>query len=576
MIINNEQVPFKLDILNSDPMLSMLLYHIHILLNSFTIDSLRPFNLILKNPAQFAKSFLPSIPNDEFFETFTQINQSEKLKFYKCKCGYLYTIGECTLPNAIGICPKCKGQIGGQSHVLVAGNQAMENLIEKSYDGYFLSDDFENTIPQGVRNMSVLNTCILRLLLDCTMYLSSFKSIDEAIKIVNSSIILNKEDLCEILLKQIKQQIKTLAKCLQHSPDETLLFIHFLLNQLKVFKPRNIPNFDGYLKTKEDRVKYEDIFCNTTIKGIIANDSTDKLIQQCTNILANDTKNNETDQLFRIAYDLLELSRENSSSFIMEKKCWSFRKQTTVESMISTFNLAISIEKKSTDLKLLNEFISKINELKALKYLPSICKMLNLLYVNFNRQMDKNTASSIKISDLIQIQSRQNDYNFKEIIKTGLKSFMDAWKIISLTFVNQTNLKNKLRVKDADEFESLPMSYLLSNTSNNGVYIYNLVSYLIKLHNEFVEFYINFKSIKNNEVNKVEFESLTSNDCIIFSIEKEILQIVYMHSNYSLESVQEANLEYDFTKIQQTIENRFLLDKPFVNNKVKKNLFHFN
>ena len=564
MIINNELVPFKLDILDSE--LSMLLYHIHILLNNFTLDSLRPFHLFLKNPSQFTKSFLPSIPNDEIFETFTQINQTEPLKFYNCKCGYTYTIGECTRPASIGICPKCKEQIGGQGHVLVAGNKLLENLNEKFYNGYVLSDDFENTTPRSVRNMGILNTCILRLILDCTMYLSSFKSIEDAIKVLNASM---KEDLGEILLKQIKQQIKTLAKCLQHSPDETLLFVHFLLNQLKTCKHRNPLNFDGYLKTKEDRVKYEDFFCNTIIKGIISNDSTDKLIQKCTNVLANDTKNSETDQLFRIAYDLLEFKHENDSSFLMQKKCWSFRKQISVESMISTFNSIISIEKRSTDLMLLNEFISKINELKALKYLPSICKMLNLLYVIFNRQMDKNTASSFKISDLIQIQSRQNDLSFKEIIKTGLKSFMNAWEIISPNFVNQTSLKNKLKIKDIDEFESLPLSYLLSNTSNNGVYIYSLVSYLIKLHNEFVEIYINFRSIKNKEENKVEFESLTSDDCIIFSIEKEILQIVYMHSNYSLESVQEANLEYNFTKIQQTIENRFLLDKPFVNNKVQ-------
>ena len=82
---------------------------------------------------------------------------------------------------------------------------------------------------------------------------------------------------------------------------------------------------------------------------------------------------------------------------------------------------------------------------------------------------------------------------------------------------------------------------------------------------------------------RVELEILSINDCINFSVDKEILQIVYTHSNYSLENVQETNLEYNFVKIQQTLDNRFLLDKPLINNKVDKSktlkkilLFLFN
>lgn len=146
------------------------------------------------------------------------------------------------------------------------------------------------------------------------------------------------------------------------------------------------------------------------------------------------------------------------------------------------------------------------------------------------------------------------------------------------------NLANKFRAKDLEDLESFPLSYLISNSSGNGVYLYSLVSYLIRLHNDFIEFYLNFKNdiskskINLESFNRVELENLNINDCINFSVDKEILQIVYTHSNYSLENVQETNLEYNFVKIQQTIDNRFFLDKPLINNKVdqsktsKKNL----
>ena len=306
----------------------------------------------------------------------------------------------------------------------------------------------------------------------------------------------------------------------------------------------------------------------------MGNDSTYKLIQQCTNVLANDSQNADSDQLFRIAYDLLEPSSDENASFIMEKKCWAFRRQITVQSMINAFKSTNDSRKRASSLKLLEEFILKINELQALKYLPPICKMINLLFIMFNRQMDKSNANNNKISDLISSQNNKNDNNFKEIIRGGMLAFLDAWKIISPIFVRQANLTNKFRVKDLEEFESLPISYLLSNSSNNGVYIHSLVSYLIRLHNEFIAFYLNFKSSSSKEkinidyASKIELENLSINDCINFSVDKEILQIVYMHSNYSLENVQETNLEFNFFKIQQTIQNRFLLDKPLITNKV--------
>jgi hypothetical protein len=577
MIIDKPKLPFDHEMCTSDPALSMLLFHFHVLLSNFSIDCLKPFYLLLKSPEQFAKSFLPSIMHDDDFEAFNQfkIVNKEPLAFYKCKNDHVYSIADCTKPAFIGVCPTCKERIGGTNHNLVDGNQQIDNLIEKTQEGYFLSDITERTNPQSIRNMGFLNTSLLRLILNCSMYLSSIKSRDSTFKIINASLNLNSEDLNGFLLNQIKIEIGTLAKCLQHSPDETLLFVHFILNQFKNFKQKG-PNFDGYLRTKDDRTKYEDIFCNIVLKEMIGNDSTDKLVQQCTNILANESENTNSDQLFRIAYDLLEPNHDKNSSFIMEKKCWTFRRQITVQSMINTFNSINENANKTSSFKLLKEFLSKITELQALKYLPPLCKMINLLFIMFNRQMDKNSANNNRISDLIHAQSNKLENNLKEIVNAGMRAFLESWKILNPKFFQQAKLANKFRARDLEEFESFPLSYLLSNSSGNGVYLYSLVSYLIRLHNDFIEFYLNFKNdiskskINLESYNRVDLENLSINDCINFSVDKEILQIVYTHSNYSLENVQETNLEYNFVKIQQTIDNRFLLDKPLINNKVDK------
>lgn len=134
--------------------------------------------------------------------------------------------------------------------------------------------------------------------------------------------------------------------------------------------------------------------------------------------------------------------------------------------------------------------------------------------------------------------------------------------------IRKLNLNDKvLRNISLDEFYKLPIGYLLCNTSNEGIYIYSLIFYLINLQNEFVQFYLSSIKSKGNMV-EIELENLSKNDCISFSIEKDLQRIIYMHSNYSLENSQNVNLEFDFVKIQESIEKRFLIDKPVIKTEV--------
>ena len=43
--------------------------------------------------------------------------------YYRCVCGYIYTVGECGGPLQRAPCPRCGKNIGGQQHRLEAGNQ---------------------------------------------------------------------------------------------------------------------------------------------------------------------------------------------------------------------------------------------------------------------------------------------------------------------------------------------------------------------------------------------------------------------------------------------------------------------
>lgn len=43
--------------------------------------------------------------------------------YYRCMCGYIYTVGECGGPMERAACPRCGHAIGGQQHRLEGGNE---------------------------------------------------------------------------------------------------------------------------------------------------------------------------------------------------------------------------------------------------------------------------------------------------------------------------------------------------------------------------------------------------------------------------------------------------------------------
>ena len=159
--------------------------------------------------------------------------------------------------------------------------------------------------------MGSLNTIIIRLILDSTLYLATLNSINPT------------GHRKDFFAAQIHKDIKILSQCLQHSPEESLLLVHFLLSQMK---QRDKSTFKEKLTSKENRNKFETAFCTEFISKIIGNDSS-RIIKEMTNVLTEDAKDNGSNQLFRIAYEILspedvdDMNGNNKNSF-NNKKYW--------------------------------------------------------------------------------------------------------------------------------------------------------------------------------------------------------------------------------------------------------------
>ena len=580
-----ERKPFR----NLNKTVSMLLIHIQVTI--FTEDLFGPYRKLFKHTKDFKNSYLPAMPHDDDFEVFKDFKNIKpiqmkykggnitedlgKLKAYQCRNGHVYTIGECTKAMEKSICPTCKAEIGGEQHRNVdagGAGYAVNELKEKEDHAYCVHEASKRgNNPESIRNMGLLNTTILRLILDSVLYLSSTENPRDTAELL--TVVENCHDTAEFFLLQINKDIRVLANVLQHSPDESLLLVHFLLSQAKLYQTNRSSNLFATiiqalgiscLNTKEKRNNYEQMLCQDLLNRVI-NNNQDGIIKNMIKVITDDMQNSASDQLSRIAYDLIEVPE--SGHFLDDKRFWFYRKQITVEAMIKSFQSMPEETKKVKQLKILNEFFEKIYRLEALRYLPNINRMLNLLINVFNRQINKDYARSLKINKMLENNTFKNKED-KEIIETGCRSLLAAWHIMK-PYSEQHTETNHL-----NDYESLSLSHVLPSSFKDGRFINALFVDLVNLQNEFIGFYNgNIADITNTmpddlKSEKVDFEALTSQNCISFSLEKDILNLTFACSNYSLESNKDIVLEYDFVKLQTAIVSRYLTDKRYIEPKV--------
>ena len=257
VLFDTTKLPIKFE---ANANMCLLVMHVYILLTTRrqagVPDSiLRTLSEIIEQPASLANSFVPGLPHDEDVEVFEAFKKANpRLKFYMCPNGHYYAVGECTRPVTIVRCHSCGALIGGDNHfklALTEGNQEAADLTQKRQTGYTFLDAAlrDEASPTNIRKMSRLSSCVLRLLLDVAMYIAAKLKPAEA----NAALTVpfgDPEAAAPFFYAHVLKDVRLLANCMQHSPDESLLFVHYALN---VMKRSTQPPINMW-RTKHDRI----------------------------------------------------------------------------------------------------------------------------------------------------------------------------------------------------------------------------------------------------------------------------------------------------------------------------------
>jgi len=300
-------------------------------------------------------------------------------------------------------------------------------------------------------------------------------------------------------------------------------------------------------------------------------------------LMKADGENTNTDPMFKIAYEKMEPVQKPDSAvnYFNEQNYWLYRTHITIEHMTNSF---YSSYQSDETLKVLKLFLDKLQQLELVKQLAHLIAMKNALFLNMNRQIDKQQANNMKLSDLVSDKNDLTDDGFRKIVKSGAEAFLTCIRKtrqhLSKVFNSKigSNVDFSDEMFDIEDANNLPLSYLLPSTSGNGRYIYILLYYLSVLQNEML---YHFNQTQNDRLKErmaaigtaqpeeialksIDIENINKSSCINFKIEKDLLRIIYIHSNYSLVSNKNLNFEYNFAKIQSSIEDKILNNKPTI------------
>nr|XP_006819936.1 PREDICTED: E3 ubiquitin-protein ligase RNF213-like [Saccoglossus kowalevskii] len=455
------------------------------------------------------------------------------LTLAKCQNGHPYTIGDCGNPASVSRCRDCNVPIGGQGYKLEQGNRQARQ-----------------------RYLVIKGKCT-------SMLAGDTKSPRDVSAAIDPHITPNGVHM--FLWQHLQYDLHLLSRSSGKSVDDAALTVHMVLHRILKEKPLDGQHFDGHLKTKKSRANWEDIFTRSYISPVVE-DLARKL--QVANHKVQNDKRLGNNPLLRLLYEVDPPSEKLTiKSLYNVPTVWRYRSRVTIE------HLTHALQENTAGCKkhfpILQEFLDKEYKLRALKYLPDIVHLQQLLIDEYHRNIDIHEATNLKIGKFLNKLPRGH---VRDKYTRLIKSFSLAWNLVRNEIANYGGLyvSKELCSQPIDENSSIAM--VLPTRKADGVCSTALVDFLIITQNEFIDQYVRICKVDSSDDEILPCD-LTPAHLIAYDPEKDLLPIVLSHCSYSLQVGRGTLVEYNLSGLERQLEERFIHGKAKIKRKIEQLVF---
>ncbi|CAG8746833.1 34203_t:CDS:2, partial [Racocetra persica] len=217
---------------NTDMFISSVIAHSVALHISIPVNA-SPLAAYMQELHDYIDTYILTCPSDELsIITNTIISTDNGTRRYQCKCGYIYFIGDCGMPNQNGKCPQCENKVGAKAYckladenIYIDSDKIKQKIVVNDKKGYITEEKCIDDNYYSVRTMHPATYRILHLFLHSIIGIQA--NSPAAITFIGSQA----NDIILYCKRHIKNDWKVL-KNIFACDDETLaLAIHAILSE---------------------------------------------------------------------------------------------------------------------------------------------------------------------------------------------------------------------------------------------------------------------------------------------------------------------------------------------------------
>ncbi|XP_026523023.1 E3 ubiquitin-protein ligase RNF213 [Notechis scutatus] len=507
---------------------------------------LEPLRNLAFSPETMLNAFLPTMPEDMLAQAM-KWHLKGNVHWYTCPNGHPCIIGECGQPMQRSRCVDCGLQIGGDNHRPLQNFQRASSTHDRTQTGHVLGDPRKRgPVITSERELSPAVLILIRLLTHFALLLGASNDAQSLLQIIKPQV----QDPVNFLLQHIDKDLEQLMNTLGKSADETTNVIHLILCSLsKDQHAGQWPvHFNSQLSIKEHRNNWEESVARTIILPELK--LLDKALLDLNKQISEDERLS-SNPVVKIIYGdpAVFLSHLPKDSAIHSSRIWSCKKRISIE------HLAHIVQQKGSKdtVTILQKFLQKEAELRQVKFLPEILALQKDLVKRFQNisEIEHRTIEDFLSNFSSGVGSQ---------MKGRVEKFLDVWNKLRLSIETNGEIKLPKDYCSMDRTVKDPFEILLPRRRGLGLCATSLVSYLIQLHNEFVNTIAKDSADANRySVSPAEVADL---HMISYEVEKDLIPIILSNCQYSVQKGGEALQEFDLEKIEQQVVSRFLRGKP--------------
>jgi len=384
------------------------------------------FGEALLHPENLRTVYLPAMVWDEGRWIFDAM-RAERVTWYRCPNGHLYSIGECGGPVQATRCthPGCNRPIGGINHVPAAGNvrlgtfHEMQRHLQDSAPGYNLADRYDHVVQRIGYSLSTESVCFHRLILHLVLLAGAEMRGSSQIGIARR---LGTPEV----FRRLEVDFLRLKIELGWTTTELILALHFALDRLEVL----LSKVGGLSDTDTKCAHFEEVFDEEVIRPTFLMASSRRaVIKQMDCFQTSVIEGIVREQLGDARWALLQQEGANDQEWQTEAssavdKLWRLRPRASFDDLCRCFQRRGAA---TSTLQLLTAFLRNEERLPLTGLLADILGWHRLVYRSLGSEpITREEAAQRTNEDVLKGLPAED----REAAAQALQNFCDAFNTV--------------------------------------------------------------------------------------------------------------------------------------------------